>query len=74
MPCTEMNKRNEKSILKRKIKKIFWQTKWIVVSSEIFRHTLYKGLILNMCPEKDDKICFDDKTNANTSKKLVIFI
>ena len=29
-----------------------------------------KGTISNICLKKDDKICFDDKTNANTFKKL----
>ena len=29
-----------------------------------------KGTILNICLKKDDKICFDDKTNANTFKEF----
>ena len=27
-----------------------------------------KGTILKICLKKDDKICFDDKTNTNTFK------
>ena len=29
-----------------------------------------KGTISNICLKKDDKICFDDKTNANTFKEF----
>ena len=29
-----------------------------------------KGTISNICLKKDDNICFDDKTNANTFKKF----
>ena len=29
-----------------------------------------KGTSSTICPKKDDKICFDDKTNANTFKEL----
>ena len=29
-----------------------------------------KGTITNICLKKDDKICFDDKTNANTFKEF----
>ena len=29
-----------------------------------------KGAISNICLKKDDKICFDDKTNANTFKEF----
>ena len=31
--------------------------------------TCKKGSISNICPKKDDKISFDDKTNANTFKE-----
>ena len=30
-----------------------------------------KGIISNKCLKKDGKICFDDKTNANTFKEVV---
>ena len=32
--------------------------------------TSKKGTILNICLKKDDKICFDDKTNANAFKEF----
>ena len=37
-------------------------------SCEIFRLSHQKGTISNICLKKDDKICYDDKANANAFK------
>ena len=39
-------------------------------NSNIFRLALYKGWISNICPKKDVKISFDDKTSVNTFKEF----
>ena len=47
------------------------KTKEIMATSEIFRLTLKKVSISNICLKKDYKICFDDKTNPTVFKELV---
>ena len=58
------------SFLQRKIKRKYCKPKELWKALKSLGLPSKKGTISNICLKKDDKICFDDKTNANTFKEF----
>ena len=70
MSCSEINKTKEKPILQKKLKENIGKPKELWKALKSLGLPSKKGVILNICLKKDDKISFDDKTNANAFTKF----